>query len=108
MRVVLFLLALFLTLPLAAADTTPTFRVVLKEHRFIPAKIMVPANRVVILRIKNLDAEPEEFNSSDLKVQKVVTGNSEGIIRLHPLAPGRYTYQGEYHKQTAQGIIFAQ
>ncbi len=56
-----------------------------KNHRFQPAEVHAPANVPIVLRVKNLDSTPMEFESVSLRVEKVVTGNSEGIIRLRPL-----------------------
>jgi hypothetical protein len=29
-------------------------------------------------------------------------------VRLRPLAPGRYPFAGEYHSDTAQGVMIAE
>ncbi len=49
----------------------------------------------------------EEFDSTALKVEKVVAGNSSGNVRIRALAPGRYPFMGEYHSATAQGVVVA-
>jgi hypothetical protein len=82
--------------------------VTLKDHRFSPAEIHVPANKSVLLVIKNEDDSADEFDSSSLGVEKVIAGHSSGNVRLRPLAPGRYPFMGEYHSQTAQGVVIAE
>jgi hypothetical protein len=52
----------------------------------------------------NNDDQPEEFDSTALKIEKVVPGHSTGIMRWRPLAPGRYPFMGEFHAETAQGL----
>lgn len=82
--------------------------VTLQNHRFMPAEIHVKANTPAMLALTNKDATAEEFDSSALKVEKVVAGNTSGNVRLRALAPGRYPFMGEYHSQTAQGVVIAE
>lgn len=90
----------------AAADTT--IEVTIKDHRFNPAEIRVKAGERSILKIKNEDATPEEFESNVLKIEKVIAGGSVGTLRLRALEPGRYPFEGEHHPETAKGLIIAE
>ncbi len=80
----------------------------LKDHKFTPAIIHVKANEANLLSLANNDDTAEEFDSTSLKVEKVVAGHSSGNIRLRPLAPGRYPFMGEFHSETAQGVVIAE
>ena len=80
----------------------------IKDHRFSPEEIKVPANERVAITVINEDATPEEFDSSALKVEKVVAGKSKGIVRIGPLKPGRYPFIGEYNEATAKGTVIAE
>ena len=80
----------------------------IKNHRFTPSEIHVPANQPSLLIVSNEDDGAEEFDSSSLKVEKVIAGHSSGNVRLRPLAPGRYPFMGEYHSETAQGVVIAE
>ncbi|HEX3811095.1 MAG TPA: cupredoxin domain-containing protein [Rhizomicrobium sp.] len=82
--------------------------VTLKDHKFTPAIIHVKANAPSIISLTNQDATAEEFDSTALKVEKVVAGNSQGNVRLRPLSPGKYPFMGEYHSETAQGVVIAE
>ena len=88
--------------PVSAQETTISITV--KNHRFQPAQVHAPANVPIILRVKNLDSTPMEFESVSLRVEKVVTPNSEGIIRLRPLAPGSYNFFDDFN-QDANGVL---
>jgi heme/copper-type cytochrome/quinol oxidase subunit 2 len=81
--------------------------VTLKDHKFTPAQIAVPANQPVVIHLTNQDTTAEEFDSTALKVEKVVAGNSEGDVHIRPLDPGKYPFMGEYHSATAQGVVIA-
>ena len=80
----------------------------LKDHKFTPATIHVKAGVPNVISLSNNDAEAEEFDSTALKVEKVVAGHSSGNVRLRPLSPGRYPFMGEYHSATAQGVVIAE
>ncbi|MCE7029508.1 cupredoxin domain-containing protein [Jiella avicenniae] len=92
--------------PAPAADV-PTFEMTLKDHVFTPSEIEVPANQRFQIELTNADATPDEFDSHDLRVEKVVGGGQTGIIRIQPLVPGRYMFMGEYHAATARGVVTA-
>ena len=88
-----------------AADDAITLTI--KDHRFDPAQLEVPAGKKLTLVVKNLDATPEEFESHDLKREKVIPGKGQATISIGPLKPGTYKFVGEYHEKTAQGQIVA-
>src|SRR5476649_2135245 len=79
----------------------------IKDHKFFPIEIKVPANQRVEITVINDDATPEEFDSTALKVEKVVPGKSRGVVRIGPLKPGRYPFIGEFHEATAKGTVIA-
>ncbi len=94
--------------PLAPARAEdPAFTLTIKDHRFDPATIEVPAGQKIRLTVRNQDATPEEFDSYDLNREKVIAGGSEGIVYIGPLNPGTYEFMGEYNADTAQGKVVA-
>jgi hypothetical protein len=99
--------AAFLVTLAACGNESPGIPVSLKDHRFTPAEIHVPANQSVLITLTNHDGGAEEFDSTALKVEKVVPGNETGNVRIRPLAPGRYPFMGEYHAETARGVVIA-
>jgi hypothetical protein len=109
MKKLLFLSLVIGTLgvqPGARAET-PEYALVLENHRFVPAELTVPAGKRVKLVIENRDPIPEEFDSYDLRREKVIAGNSKGEVWVGPLDPGSYTFMGEYHAETAKGRLIA-
>lgn len=75
-----------------------------KKHRFEPARPTAPANVPITLRIRNLDPTPMEFESVSLRVEKIVVGNSEGLVRLRALSSGEYQFFDDFH-QEARGTL---
>lgn len=83
------------------------FVIVIKDHRFEPAEISVPAGKRVKLVIDNRDSTPEEFESLDLRREKIVPGNAKASLWVGPLPPGTYGFFGEFNTDTAQGKLVA-
>jgi plastocyanin len=100
-------IAAYPVVPAGAADPT-NIAVSIKDHRFTPSEIHVPQGKPVILVVTNSDPTAEEFDSSALKVEKVIAGGTYGTVRLRPLGPGRYPFTGEYHPDTARGVVISE
>lgn len=88
----------------AARAQDASLSISVKNHRFQPAELTAPANKPLMLKVKNLDSTPMEFESVTLRVEKVVVGRGEGTIRLRPLAPGRYKFFDDFHQDT-NGVL---
>lgn len=82
--------------------------IIIKNHRFYPAKLTVSSGVKIKLVVDNQDPTPEEFESYDLNREKMVGGNKTIIVFIGPLKPGTYKYFGEFHQKTAQGTIVAE
>jgi len=96
---------LFVSAPALADD--PEFRLTIRNHRFEPTTIEVPANAKVKLLIENADPTPEEFESYELNREKVIPGRSKGVVYIGPLRAGTYPFFGDFNQKTAQGQIIA-
>lgn len=100
------LLALVLGVPPARAADLPVL--VFHNHRFEPARIEVPAHVKFKLLVKNTDDTADEFESVDLNREKLVTPGQTITVFLGPLDPGEYKFFGDFHQDTAQGVMVAQ
>lgn len=102
-----YLLALALSLPIAAIAADADFTLVIKDHRFQPAELTIPAGKKIKLIVDNQDPTPEEFESYQLNREKLVSGKSSTTVYIGPLEPGRYPFFGDFNQATAQGVIIA-
>ena len=100
--------ALVLATASVHADSPPEFTLVIKGHRYQPAQLTVPANTKVVLIVDNQDSTPEEFESHELNREKVIPAGNKARIFVGPLAPGKYPFFGDFHQDTAQGVLVAQ
>lgn len=107
MDLIRFAFLLPLALPVAAYAQTPEYTIVIKEHRFQPGELTVPSGKRIKLVIDNQDGTPEEFESHELRVEKIIPGGTKGTVSVGPLRPGTYPFFGEFHEATAQGKLHA-
>lgn len=89
----------------AAAAETPEFTLTIKDHKFEPAALTIPAGKKVKLKVVNADTTPEEFESHELNREKVIPGGATASIFVGPLKPGEYPFFGEFNPATAQGKL---
>ena len=98
----------FCLMPVPAMCDDNVVTLTLKDHKFTPAEIHVKANTPTTVTLANNDDQTEEFDSSALKIEKIVAGHTTGTMRWRALRPGRYPFMGEFHSDTAQGLVIAE
>ncbi len=81
---------------------------ILKDHRFTPSQFSVPANERFQIEVVNQDPTPAEFESSDLRVEKIVVPGGRVTVRAGPLKPGTYHFFDDYHPDQAKGTVAVQ
>ena len=102
MKIFAFLFLLFAS---TAHASDLEFNIKIKNHQFEPSKITAPANIPFVLIIENLDKTIEEFESDDLKKEKLVGAGKTIKIPVSAQKTGEYKFDGDFHQKTAQGII---
>ena len=105
--IALLSLALILAMATSASAQDPAFTLVIKDHQFQPTEIEVPAGQKIALTVKNNDSTPEEFESTELRREKVVPGGEQITVYIGPLKPGKYEFFGDFNPKTARGHIIA-
>lgn len=106
-----FVVGLFSGLLLAAtparAQDLPTVNLLIRDGRFVPSTLEVPANTKFRLLIKNEGPGAEEFESVELRKEKVLGPGATSFLIFQPLKPGSYKFFGDFHPETAQGQMVA-
>ncbi len=77
------------------------------KGQFQPSQVSAPADQPITFRVKNLDAKAMEFESKSLRVEKIVAANSEGVINVRALKPGRYEFYDDFNDK-ARGALTVQ
>ena len=98
-------MALLLSPALARADEPLTLE--FHNHRFMPDHLVVPAGVKFKLMVKNSDDTADEFESTEINREKLVAPGQTITVFLGPLDPGTYHFFGDFHQDTAQGILEA-
>ena len=103
----------FAVLALALASCPGTaaaqeFNLTIRDHKFAPMEIRIPAGKRVTIYVTNDDPTPEEFESTSMKVEKIIPGKSKGLVRVGPLTAGRYDFFGDFNQDTAKGVLIAE
>ncbi len=91
----------------AKAQQAVNIQLTYSGGQFQPGQVRAPADKPIQFRVKNLDAKAMEFESTSLRVEKVVTAKSEGIINVRALKPGRYEFYDDFNQQ-ARGVLTVQ
>jgi plastocyanin len=108
MKILRFALPLVLAFSAVAAQAAELeFKINIKDHKFDPALITIPAGQKVKFVVTNLDTTPEEFESRQLQREKLVPAGKTVNIPIGPLKAGEYPFMGEFNQETAQGKVIA-
>ncbi len=94
--------------PADARAAEPEVALIIQGNRFMPEEIKVKAGAPFVLVITNKDATAEEFESKELRIEKIVPAGKTVKVRVRALTPGTYPLFGEYHEKTARGRILAE
>lgn len=79
----------------------------LKDHQFTPSHVEVPAGERFRIEVVNKDATAGEFESYDMKFEKIMAPGDKISVFAGPLHPGSYKFFDDYHPDTAKGTITA-
>ena len=94
-----------LSLPALADD--PTIKIEIKEGVITPLEVEVPANTRIRLEVTNTGSSPVEFESVELKKEKVIAPGNSSVVVIRNLDPGSYDFYDEFHSNQPHGKITA-
>ena len=102
LRLAFTLLAVSASHAFASDDS---YSLTLKDHKFSPAGLTIPAGKKVKVSVKNLDSTPAEFESDDFKAEKVIPAGKQVDIFIGPLKAGTYEFHDEYHEAQSKAQL---
>ncbi|MDE2379473.1 cupredoxin domain-containing protein [Bradyrhizobium sp.] len=91
----------------AQAQQATEVQLTYSGSQFQPGEVRAPADKPVVIRIRNLDGKAMEFESKSLRVEKVVAARSEGVVNVRALKPGRYEFFDDFNEK-ARGALVVQ
>lgn len=83
------------SLPAMADD--PTFKLDIKDGVITPLELEVPTNTRIRLEVTNSGTTPAEFESVQLKKEKVIAGGNTTVMVIRNLDPGTYDFFDDFH-----------
>lgn len=89
----------------ARADEMPLFKIEMRDGTINPSRIEVPANVPFKLEITNSGTTPVEFESNELKREKVLAGGSTSSIVFRRLEPGEYPFFDDFHPEAKATLV---
>jgi heme/copper-type cytochrome/quinol oxidase subunit 2 len=89
------------------AQQATEIRLTYSNGQFQPSEVRAPADKPIAFRVKNMDAKAMEFESTSLRVEKVVAAGTEGIVNVLALKPGRYEFYDDFNDK-ARGALTVQ
>ncbi|MBX9868227.1 MAG: cupredoxin domain-containing protein [Burkholderiaceae bacterium] len=91
----------------ARAEEVAKFEIVAREGRLSPEKLNVPAGVKLRITLRNEGKTPVEFESQELRIEKVVAADAASAVTIQPLKPGTYLMIDEFHADTGKMQIIA-
>lgn len=91
----------------ALAAALPTFKLEMKDGHLIPVRIVVPVGQRIKLEIHNIGTMAAEFESVELRKEKVLAPGAQSFVVMAPLRPGEYKFFDDFHPNMPQGVIVA-
>lgn len=88
-----------------AADATPEIPLTVEKNQFQPGQVKVKAGTPFVLVITNKDSKAVEFESKELRVEKVVPAGKTVKVRVRALKPGAYPFFDDFNQQTSGRIV---
>ncbi len=96
-RTALCVCALVSALSIAKAEEEITIALEMRDGVMAPNPLQVPANKKFRLEIRNTGTSPAEFESKDLRKEKVIAPGVTSVLVFRPLDPGEYIYFDDFH-----------
>ena len=90
----------------ARAADLPTFQLEMNDGKLNPARIEVPSGQRIKIEVHNVGKGAAEFESVELRKEKVLAPGASSFVVIAPLSPGEYKFFDDFHQQ-AQGVIVA-
>ena len=106
-RLLVLMAAAAFAIPALAADDVSLFKLIARDGKFEPAVLEVPAGKRFRLEVTNENRKAIEFESKDLKQEKIVPPGGKVVVNVSALKPGEYAYFDEFEQQTSRGKIVA-
>ncbi|PSC06283.1 cupredoxin domain-containing protein [Alsobacter soli] len=91
----------------ARAEDDPTFRIEFNDGKVSPQRLEVPAGKRIKLDLFNVGKTPAEFESKELRKEKVLAPGSNSTLVIRTLDPGQYDFFDDFHPDAPPAVLVA-
>ena len=91
-----------------AAEDFPVFVIEFKDGAITPSTIEVPSGTRFKLELRNTGLSPVEFESLELRKEKVLGLGVTSFIVIRRLEPGEYRFFDDFHLDMPPATLIAQ
>ena len=105
MKIFYIFILLFLSMFNIHAAERVKFEISIKDHKFVPETLEVPSGRVIILIVHNLDDVAAEFESFELKREKLIPAGGKIKLILKPMKAGEYEFFEDFYHPNPKGKL---
>jgi len=99
--------ALFSMSVSAAAEDYPVFVIEFRDGAITPSTIEVPSGTRFKLELRNTGLSPIEFESLELRKEKVLGPGVTSFIVIRSLEPGEYRFFDDFHLDMPPATLIA-
>lgn len=85
----------------------PVFRIEFNDGKVTPQRLEVPANTRFKLELHNVGKTPAEFESRELRKEKVLGPGASSFIVIRRLDPGEYDFFDDFHLDAPPAVLIA-
>ncbi len=89
----------------AVAQEMPVFKIEMKDGTITPKVIEAPANTPFKFEISNTGVSPVEFESLELKREKVLAPGATSSIVFRRVEPGEYEFFDDFHPEARAKLV---
>jgi hypothetical protein len=91
----------------ANADDELVFRIEFNDGIVTPSRLEVPANKRFVLELHNLGQTPAEFESRELRKEKVLAPGVTSRLVIRTLEAGQYDFFDDFHPNAPAAVLIA-
>jgi hypothetical protein len=99
--------AVLIAAGISRAEDDPVFRIEFNDGKVTPQRLEVPAKRRFKLELHNVGTSPAEFESKELRKEKVLAPGASSTLVIRTLDPGEYDFFDDFHPDAPPAVLIA-
>ncbi len=89
----------------ARGQEAPVLSIEFKDGVIAPQRLEAPAGAKFRLEVRNAGAAAAEFESKELKAEKLIAAGGKIVLNFRDLTPGDYKFFDDFHPDAPGGVL---